>query len=178
MSQWHSQGPFTVFDLETTGCSHYRDRIVEIAAVRVELDGSLSRFASLVNPAVPIPPQASKVHGITDEMVRSAPKFSDVAYKFLDFAKGSKLVAHNARFDLSFLQEGLNRSGLPLWKGGAYDSIVLARKAYPGLSNYNLQFLRAHFGLDDEGQAHRAAADAEWTMQIFALCMKRLYEIY
>lgn len=176
MSQWHSLGPFTVFDLETTGCSHYRDRIVEIAAVRAELDGSLSRFCSLVNPGVPIPVQATKVHGITNDMVADAPKFHDVAYKFLDFAKGSKLVAHNARFDLSFLQESLSRSGLPLWKGGSYDSIILARKAYPGLPSYSLQSLRGHFALDDEGQAHRAAADSEWTMQIFAMAMKRLFE--
>ena len=176
MSQWHSLGPFTVFDLETTGCSQYRDRIVEIAAVRAELDGSLSRFSALVNPGIPVPSQATKVHGITDDMLKDAPKFHDVAYKFLDFAKGSKLVAHNARFDLSFLQESLFRSGLPLWKDGSYDSIVLTRKAYPGLTSYSLQFLRTHFALDDEGQAHRAASDAEWTMQIFSMAMKRLYE--
>ncbi len=176
MSQWHSLGPFTVFDLETTGCSQHRDRIVEIAAVRAELDGSLSRFSSLVNPGMPIPAQASKVHGISDEMVKDAPKFHDVAYKFLDFAAGSKLVAHNARFDLSFLQESLFRSGLPLWKGGSYDSIVLTRKAYPGLPSYSLQALRVQFALDEEGQAHRAAADAEWTMQIFGMAMKRLLE--
>jgi len=176
MSQWHSLGPFTVFDLETTGCSQYRDRIVEIAAVRVDLDGACSRFSSLVHPGMPVPAQATKVHGITDEMLKDAPKFHDVAYQFLDFAKDSKLVAHNARFDLSFLQESLFRSGLPLWKGGAFDSIVLTRKAYPGLPSYSLQALRAHFALDDEGQAHRAGADVEWTVQIFSMAMKRLFE--
>jgi len=176
MSQWHTLGPFTVFDLETTGCSQYRDRIVEIAAVRAELDGSLSRFSSLVSPGMPVPSQATKIHGITDGMLKDAPKFHDVAYQFLDFAKGSKLVAHNARFDLSFLQESLCRSGLPVWKGGSYDSIILTRKAYPGLPSYSLQALRAQFALDDEGQAHRAAADAEWTMQIFSMAMKRLFE--
>jgi DNA polymerase III epsilon subunit family exonuclease len=176
MSQWHSLGPFTVFDLETTGCSQYRDRIVEIAAVRVDLDGGLSRFSSLVNPGVRIPQQAVNVHGITDEMVKDAPRFHDAAYKFLDFARGSKLVAHNARFDLSFLQESLFREGLPLWQGGSYDSIVLVRKAYPGLHSYSLQSLRVEFALDEEGQAHRAGADAEWTMQIFSMAMKRLYE--
>jgi DNA polymerase III subunit epsilon len=175
MSQWHSLGPFTVFDLETTGCSPHRDRIVEIAAVRAELDGSLSRFSTLVDPGVSIPPQATRVHNITNEMVKGSPLFHDAAYQFLDFAKGSKLVAHNARFDLSFLQESLFRSGLPLWKGGSYDSIVLTRKAYPGLPSYSLQSLRVQFDLDAEGEAHRAAADAEWTMQIFAMAMKRLF---
>jgi len=177
MSQWHSLGPFTVFDLETTGCNPLRDRIVEIAAVRVELDGSLARFSSLVNPGVPIPSQATRIHNITDDMVKGYPLFHDAAYKFLDFAKDSKLVAHNARFDLSFLQESLFRSGLPLWKGGSYDSIVLVRKAYPGLPSYSLQALRAQFALDEPGEAHRASSDAEWTMQIFGMAMKHLLEL-
>ncbi len=178
MSQWHSMGPFTVFDIETTGCSQRRDRIVEIAAVRIECDGTLSRFASLVDPLMSVPQQAVNIHGIDDEMLRGAPSFKELAPKFIEFASGSKLVAHNARFDLSFLQESLLREGLPLWEGGAYDSIVLIRKAYPGLPSYSLQALRAHFALDDDGQAHRAASDAEWTMQAFSMAMKRLYETH
>jgi len=176
MAQWHSMGPFTVFDIETTGCSQYRDRIVELAAVRLDADGTLSRFSSLVHPGMRVPPQAVKIHGIDDEMLRDAPSFKELAPRFLEFASGSKLVAHNARFDLSFLQESLLREGLPLWEGGAYDSIVIVRKAYPGLPSYSLQALRAQFALDDEGQAHRAAADAEWTLQAFSMAMKRLYE--
>ena len=93
---WHRLGPFTVFDLETTGMSPTRDRIVEIGAVRVEIDGTVSRFETLVNPSVPIPYQVSQVHGITNDMVKDAPAFTDAAYAFLDFIKGSKLVAHNA----------------------------------------------------------------------------------
>ena len=66
MELWHRLGPFTVFDFETTGMSPIRDRIVEIGALRVEKDGSLSRFETLVNPAVPIPFHVSRVHGIND----------------------------------------------------------------------------------------------------------------
>lgn len=179
-SSWHNMGPFTVFDLETTGMSAVRDRIVEIGAIRVEVDGTLSRFETLVNPGVPIPYQVSKVHGIDNEMVSSAPRFKDAAYDFLDFIKGSKLVAHNARFDLSFLQESLARSGLPLWKYGVYDSIVLIRKAYPGLASYSLQALRQSLLLGqeiDEARPHRAGYDAELTMEAFAMAMKRLYSM-
>ena len=177
---WHRLGPFTVFDLETTGMSPTRDRIVEIGAVRVEVDGTIRRFETLVNPSVPIPYQVMQVHGITKEMVKDAPKFTDAAYAFLDFIKGSKLVAHNARFDLGFMQESLARVGLPLLKGGVYDSIVLIRKAYPNLPSYRLQALRATLSLPDDypGEAHRAGFDAEMTMAAFAMAMKRLYELY
>lgn len=177
---WHSTGPFTVFDLETTGMSPLRDRIVEIGAVRVDLDGSLTRFSTLVNPSMPIPRRAQAVHGITDEMVAGAPKFTEAGYAFLDFVKGSRLVAHNARFDLGFMQESLARTGLPLIPGGAYDSIVLIRRAYPGLPSYSLQSLCNTLQLPDgyEGDAHRAAYDAEMTMRAFAMAMKRLYQLY
>ncbi len=179
-AKWHRLGPFTVFDLETTGLSPSRDRIVEIGAVRVEVDGTLRRFETLVNPAVPIPPAVTQVHGITNEMVKDAPKFSDAAYQFLDFIRGSKLVAHNARFDLGFLQESLARTGLPLIKGGAFDSIVLIRRAYPNLPSYRLQALRTTLDLPDDypGTAHRAGFDAEMTMAAFSMAMKRLYELY
>ena len=177
---WHRLGPFTVFDLETTGMSPTRDRIVEIGAVRVEIDGTVSRFETLVNPAVPIPYQVSQVHGITNDMVKDAPAFTDAAYAFLDFIKGSKLVAHNARFDLGFMQESLARVGLPLLKGGVFDSIVLIRKAYPNLPSYRLQALRTTLSLPDDypGEAHRAGFDAEMTMAAFSMAMTRLYELY
>ena len=180
MAGWHKLGPFTVFDLETTGMSPVRDRIVEIGAVRVETDGTLSRYETLVNPGMPIPWQVTKVHGIDDEMVADAPKFKDAAYPFLDFIRGSKLVAHNARFDFSFLQESLARTALPIWKYGIYDSIVLIRRAYPGLSSYSLQSLRQSLGLgqeSDESRPHRAGYDAELTMEAFAMAMRRLYSM-
>ena len=101
---WLSSGPFTVFDLETTGFSAVRDRIIEIGAVRVELDGSVSRFQTLVNPGVPIPPRLTALTGIDDAMVADAPKFREAGFKFMDFARRSRLVAHNARFDLRFLR--------------------------------------------------------------------------
>ncbi len=180
MDKWMKLGPFTVFDLETTGMSPIRDRIVEIGAVRIEVDGTLSQFETLVNPSMAIPVRSTQIHGITNEMVANAPRFTEAAYAFLDFIRGSRLVAHNARFDLSFLQESLARSGLPLVKGGAFDSIVLIRKAYPGLPSYSLQALRNSLQLQDDcpGEAHRAGFDARMTMAAFSMAMRRLYELY
>ena len=175
--KWYELGPFTVFDVETTGMSPARDRIVEIAAVRIDPDGVITRFQSLVNPGCPILRQVSAVHLITDEMVADAPRFSEVGYKFLDMARESTLVAHNARFDLGFLQESLFRSGLELWKGKTLDSIRLMKQAYGGLPSYSLQNLRRAFQLDESFesmQAHRAAADAEWILQILQIAFTAL----
>ncbi len=174
---WHSLGPFTIFDLETTGMSPVFDRIVEIAAVRIELDGTATAYQTLVNPGRRIPPGASAVHRITDAMVAGAPAFDVAARAFLALAEGSTLVAHNARFDLGFLQESLVRCGLELWEGRTLDSIRMLKQSHAGLPSYSLQRLRAYFALDDPWEdmaAHRAAADVEWTRQLLALSLTEL----
>jgi len=180
MSEWMKSGPFTVFDFETTGMSPKRDEIVEIGAVRMDVNGNLTRFESLVNPCIPIPARATSVHGITDEMVYKSPVFKDIAGKFLKFIDGSKLVAHNARFDYSFLQESLMRNGFQPLNGGVYDSVILTRKAFPGLPAYSLQALQRGFYLqcDYPGKAHRAGYDAELTMRLFGIVMDKLCRLY
>lgn len=177
MKKWYELGPFTIFDLETTGMSPLNDRIVEIAAVRIDTDGEQFRYQSLINPRKNIPSHASHVHGITTDMVKDAPSFVKVGHQFLDFIKETTLVAHNARFDLGFLQESLSRSGLPLWKGKTMDSIPLIKQAYAGLPSYSLQSLRSTFNLSDSaGPAHRAFADVEWTLELFAMTMQTLLD--
>ena len=116
------------------------------------------------------------MHGITDEMVKDAPKFTEAGYAFQDFIRGSRLVAHNARFDLSFLQESLARTGLPLWQGKTMDSLLLVRKLYPGLPSYSLQNLRNTLQLDragDDLSAHRAGDDVVWTMRLLEILLSR-----
>ncbi|MCQ2378530.1 MAG: 3'-5' exonuclease [Victivallaceae bacterium] len=171
--KWYELGPFTVFDLETTGMSPVCDRIVEIGAVRVETDGSRREFKTLVNPLRPIPRAATAIHHIDDEMVADAPSFSVVAPDFLDFAENSTLIGHNVRFDLGFLQESLDRDHLPLWRGKTLDTIKLLQRTHPGLVSYRLQYLRRVFQLDDVSElgAHRAGADVEWTVQLLAIAL-------
>ena len=173
---WYELGPFTVFDFETTGMDPVFDRVVELAALRIDADGETSSFHSLVNPGRAIPPGVTNIHHITDGMVADAPRFAAVAREFLDFADGSTLVAHNARFDLGFLQEGLARCGLPIWRGRTIDSVRLAKRCFPGLASYRLQSLRLALHLDDEpgnDQAHRAGADVFWTAQLLKLALER-----
>jgi DNA polymerase III epsilon subunit family exonuclease len=179
VNNWYELGPFTIFDVETTGMSAKYDRIVEIAALHVETNGNISRYESLVNPGCTIPDKAINVHRITNEMVAEAPKFRQVGFEFLEFADKSTLVAHNARFDLSFLQESLVRCGLPQWRGKTLDSLRLFKQAYSGLPSYSLQNLRQSFNLQDLRpglQPHRAAADVEWTAQLLEIAFKALLE--
>jgi len=176
---WMQSGPYTVFDFETTGLSPVHCRIIEIGAVRIETDGSLRRFQTLVNPECTISAQITQITGITNLMVSTAPVFSEVAEEFLRFIQGSRIVAHNARFDLAFLMESLARTpGCKMWNDGALDSIRLIRKAYPGLPSYSLQALRQTFRLGEslEGAAHRALYDAEITMEIFRMSMHKLFQ--
>lgn len=173
--KWHELGPFTVFDVETTGMSPVGDRIVELAALRVDTDGSEREFHTLVNPGRSIPPSVIAVHHITDDMVIDAPHFSTVGKMFMEFASGSTLVAHNARFDLGFLQESLARCGMSLWAGKTIDTVRLVRRTHPGLPSYRLQSLRHIFHLDstDSMQAHRADSDVRWTMQVLEIALTK-----
>ncbi len=169
---WHELGPFTLWDTETTGLSPVHHRIVEIAAIRVNTDGTREVFESLINPERTIPPQVSRVHGITNAHVVHSPKFHEIAPDFMRFIEGSTLVAHNARFDLSFLQESLARCGLEPWNGKAMDSIPVFKQVFPGLKSYKLQELRARFNLGTGTEkAHRALGDVEILVEAFAFAL-------
>jgi DNA polymerase-3 subunit epsilon len=106
---------FAAFDLETTGLSAAKDRIVEIAAVKFDRRGVISRFAALVNPGVPMPEGAGDVNHITDEMLAGKSPPEAVLPDFLRFIDGAALVAHNAPFDCGFVNESLKR----LFEGAA-----------------------------------------------------------
>ena len=174
---WMLTGPYTVFDVETTGMSPVHNRIIEIGAVRIEHDGSTSTFQTLIHPETTISNQITRLTGITNEMVANAPTFAEIGGEFLDFIAGSKLVAHNARFDLAFLMESLGRTpGMPLWEHGAYDTLMLSRKTYPGLPSYSLQNLRGVLKLDraeDDLSAHRAGDDVVWTMRLLETLLSK-----
>ncbi|MCQ2380074.1 MAG: 3'-5' exonuclease [Victivallaceae bacterium] len=175
---WFELGPFAVVDVETTGLRN-DDRIVEIAAMRIDLDGSVTEFESLVNPLRHIPGCCVAVHHIDDSMVADAPAFYEVAPQFLEFCDGAKLVAHNATFDMRFIQHDLMRCGFPQLDVGILDTVKLLKGSHPGLSCYRLQFLRNYFNLKDrEGDvAHRAGSDVYWEMQLLQISIERSLEV-
>ncbi|MFT5232948.1 MAG: DNA polymerase-3 subunit epsilon [Candidatus Krumholzibacteriia bacterium] len=115
MQNLHLTRPLAIFDLETTGIDVERDRIVQIAVIRIEPSGEQKTYESLVNPECPIPPEASAVHGISDEDVRNEPTFSQVRQDVEEMFAGADLAGYNSvRFDQPLLTAELKRAGSAL----------------------------------------------------------------
>ncbi|MFN3477055.1 MAG: exonuclease domain-containing protein, partial [Candidatus Methylomirabilales bacterium] len=161
------------FDLETTGLHAVADRVVEIGAIKFQGDQVFQTLEVLVDPGIPIPPEATAVHGITDVMVRGAPGVAEVLPGFLRFLEGSVPVAYNAPFDMAFLGYDLARAGLPLPPNPFLDACLLTRMLFPGFPTYSLLSLAAFLGLEVHPH-HRALADARACMAVFLRCLNRL----
>jgi len=164
---------FVAFDLETTGTDPRTGAIVEIGAIRFRNGEAGERFGELIDPKTPIPPAASRVNGITDEMVQGKPRIEDVAGPFAQFCGSSPLVAHNAPFDFRFLSASIRRFRLPAPGGPVLDSLTLARKLFPGLPNYRLGTLVRHFDFPS-GVFHRAEEDSAYCGLLFVEILRRL----
>jgi len=159
---------FTIFDFETTGLYPYSgDRICEVACVRTGISRrTVKKFHSLVNPGRAISYGAWSVNGITDDMVKDSPPIEDILPEFLEFIKGSVLVAYNAGFDLGFLEAALGgRKGI-LNDYYVVDALTLARRLFHGIGRYNLANVSRSLGINSEGE-HRALADAMMTWRVF-----------
>lgn len=154
------------YDTETTGTRSDKDRIIEIAAFDPVLNKT---FCYLVNPAIPIPPEATAIHNITDEMVREAPTFKEVGLFFRDFCAGEVvLIAHNNdAFDKLFLEQEYKRAELEMPKWLFADSLKWARKYRTDLPRHTLQHLRETFGIP-ANQAHRALDDVIVLHEVFS----------
>lgn len=158
-------------DLETTGLSPARDRVVEMAAVAWQDGTEVGHFQRLVNPERVIPPQVIRVHGITDLMVRDMPRICDILPDFLEFLRGDVLVAHNASFDLNFIDAECARCGLSRPAVPVADTRDLARARFPQCPNYRLETLKQALGISGT-VAHRALADARDCLALFLLCQQ------
>lgn len=163
---------FTILDFETTGLDSRVDRICEIGAVRLSETGAeTATLDLLVNPGIPIQPGASRVSGISDDMVKDARPVEDALPELLEFLGNSVIVAHNASFDLGFLKAAAERAGLAAPSNPVADTRDLAREAFPGLPSYALQNLARSFGLTP-GNAHRACDDARTCARLLTLCVR------
>lgn len=158
---------FVVVDLETTGGSPKDCRITEIGAVRVTGGERLGTFHALVDPEESIPPFISHLTGIDDALVRGEPPIEAVLPAFLEFARGSVFVAHNARFDFSFLNENLARLDYPPLDGPPVCTAKLARRVvWPDVPNVRLRTLANHFRTRVK-PTHRALDDAMACAEVF-----------
>ncbi len=165
---------FTVVDLETTGATPGFTKITEIGAVRLEGGREVDTFSSLVNPGIRIPPMITGITGIDDATVADAPPIEVVLPRFVEFSSGSVLVAHNAQFDLSFLDYELTRLERRTFPRPALDTLRLARKLCPQ-QRCSLSALAYRFDTRVK-PVHRALQDAQATAELLLLFLSWLQE--
>ncbi|MCD2491620.1 PolC-type DNA polymerase III [Lacrimispora sp. NSJ-141] len=163
---------YVVFDIETTGLSATKNRIIEIGAVKV-VNGEINdRFSAFVNPELPIPFEIEKLTGINDSMVIGKPTIETVLPQFLEFCGNSVMVAHNASFDMSFIEHNSGLLGMN-YKPTVVDTVTLARILLPELKRYKLDTVAKALGVSLENH-HRAVDDAEATAHIFVAFVEKL----
>jgi DNA polymerase III epsilon subunit family exonuclease len=169
---------FVVVDVEATGAKTPPNRLIELGAYRIRGGCIVDKFHSLVNPEIPIPRFVMSLTGISNEMVKDAPVFADVAPKWLDFVSDSVLIAHNAPFDTSFLNHEISR----VYPGHRMVNphlctVRLSRRALPDISNHRLETIASHFSIPIASR-HRAGSDALATAEIFLLLLVELEETH
>lgn len=165
---------FVVVDIEATGAKMPPNRIIELGAYRVRGGKIVDSFITLVNPEISIPRFVISLTGITNEMVKQAPLFADVAPRWLEFVADAVLIAHNAPFDTNFINHEISRvyPGHRMFNPHLC-TVTLSRRAVPGLANYRLDTVADHFSIPIF-ERHRAGSDALATAEVFLRILERL----
>lgn len=158
---------YLMLDLETTGGNPVSDRIIEIAAVRVEEGREVARWSTLVNPERWVSPFITRLTGIDNTMVADAPRFEAVAPRLLELLHGTVLVAHNARFDHGFLKNAFQRMDIDL-RVPLLCTVRLSRKLYPQHKGHGLDAILRRHGLHSATR-HRAMGDVDAVLDFLAL---------
>lgn len=168
---------FVVFDLETTGAKSPPCRITEIGAFRVKNGAIVAEYQTLINPETSIPAFISHLTGISDSMVKNAPRFVDVAAEFLDFIGDSVLVAHNAHFDMRFLNHEIGRVYKDYRVGNPHlCTVKISRKLLPHIENHRLNTIANYYRIALVNH-HRAGDDARATAHIFVNLLEQLRQM-
>lgn len=162
---------YAVIDVETTGGTAGNDRVTEIGLVKLQYGREITRYSTLINPQRRIPAFISKLTGISDAMVATAPVFADIAAELWQQLQGCIFVAHNVRFDYGFIRAEFARCGYQL-QLPQLCTVVESRRYFPGLASYSLGNLAVHFGIELK-QHHRALADAAAAAELLLLINER-----
>lgn len=165
---------YVVFDLETTGFSQEKDKIIEIGAVRVKNGKICEKYSTFVNPERSIPERITDLTSITNDMVKEAPTIETVLPEFLEFIGDSVLVAHNAGFDHGFIRQKAKEQGMET-DFTVVDTVGLARVLFPELAKYKLDNIAKKLKISLENH-HRAVDDAGATAEIFEKFVEMLEE--
>jgi DNA polymerase-3 subunit epsilon len=166
---------YAIVDIETTGGSARLEKITEIAIYLHDGNQVTGEFVTLINPERNIPYYITSLTGITNEMVENAPRFYEVAKKIVEFTEGRTFVAHNARFDYSFLREEFKSLGFNFSRH-LLDTVALSRKLLPGHRSYSLGNICKDLDITINGR-HRAAGDAFATTRLFEILMEKDREL-
>ncbi|RHW36405.1 PolC-type DNA polymerase III [Neobacillus notoginsengisoli] len=162
---------YVVFDVETTGLSAVYDTIIELAAVKIKDGEIIDRFESFANPHHRLSATTINLTGITDDMVQNAPEVGEVVQRFREWTADSIFVAHNASFDMGFLNTVYRKLGFEKAKNPVIDTLELARFLYPEMKNHRLNTLAKKFDVELT-QHHRAIYDAEATGYLLMRMLK------
>ncbi|MCL2439401.1 MAG: DNA polymerase III subunit epsilon [Alphaproteobacteria bacterium] len=159
-----------ILDTETTGFSAEDDRIVEIGCIEVDGFASTGRtFHVYINPEREVQAEAARVHGLTTERLAREKPFRAIMDSFLEFIGDAMLVAHNASFDMGFINAELLRNGRPaIALDRAIDTLIMAREKLPSLSRHNLDSLCNYYGIDNSNRdLHGALLDARLLTEVY-----------
>lgn len=159
--------PYVVVDVETTGGRPPEHRITELAAVKIFNGEIVDEFHTLLQPDRAVPRFITQLTGISDDMLKDAPRFSEIEEKFSAFCQGAVFVAHNVAFDYAFIRAEYERLGQK-WKMPRYCTCQGMRKTFPGLSKYGLKHLAETFDIELV-EHHRATADARAAAQLLLM---------
>lgn len=170
-----SEDTYVVFDVETTGLSAVYDTIIELAAVKIRNNEIIDRFEAFANPHHPLSATTIELTGITDDMVENAPEVEDVLKRFHAWSEDAIFVAHNASFDMGFLNVGYKKAGLEKASNPVIDTLELARFLHPEMKNHRLNTLAKKFNVELT-QHHRAIYDAEATGYLLMIMLKEAHE--
>ena len=170
------ENTYVVFDTETTGFNAAgEDQMIEIGAVKICNGEIVDRFDELINPGHHIPDKITELTCITDEMVKDKDNEENVTRRFLEWTKDLPMVAHNAKFDISFIEMAMKKYNLGTFKNTVLDTLELSRTLDQGFARHNLSALVKRYDIPWEEDAHhRADYDAEATALIFHKMLKKL----
>jgi len=162
---------FTIIDIETTGSVYKHGKITEIAIFQHNGQKITNSFSTLINPEINIPQFITRLTGISNDMVKNAPRFYEVAKKIIELTEGCTFIAHNVNFDYSFVREEYKRLGYA-FNRKKLCTVQLSRKLLPGHSSYSLGNLCSELGITINDR-HRAEGDAIATVKLFELLLEK-----
>ena len=164
---------YVVLDFETTGFSAEHDEPIQVAAIRYEQFEKIASFVTFIRPTKPIPANITAFTGITNEDVADAPTVHDVFPELVQFIGEHPIIAHNASFDMKFLEVNMRKVGLPYTKFRVIDTVTLARRYIPTV-NHQLPTLKNFLKLDHL-PSHEAQSDCYVTSAVYEYCYKKRF---